>query len=76
MLCTISSTSKNKLLIVEKNSSLFPPAILKFIQELSTLNNNDVLLPTSFETIVRFQQKDKSLIQIDKEKPKDYSITQ
>ena len=31
---------------------------------------------TRFKTIVRFQQKDKSLIEIAKVKPKDYSIKQ
>ena len=30
--------------------------------------------PLVFETIMRFQQKDESLIEIAKEKPKDYSI--
>ena len=40
------------------------------------LNKEDVLHPTSFKTIMRFQQKDKSLIEIAKEKPKDYSIKQ
>ena len=34
------------------------------------------MLPTSFKTIMRFRQKDKSLIDIAKEKPKDYSIQQ
>ena len=39
-------------------------------------NKRDVLHPTSLETIKRFQQKDKSLIEIAKEKPNDYSIKQ
>ena len=40
------------------------------------LNKEDVLHPSGFKTIVRFQQKDKSLIEIAKEKPNDYSIEQ
>ena len=36
----------------------------------------DVLHPTSFKTIMRYQQKDKSLIGIANEKPKDYFIKQ
>ena len=31
------------------------------------LDNEDILYPTSFKTIMRFQQKDKSLIEIAKE---------
>ena len=40
------------------------------------LSKEDVLHPTCFKTIIRFQQKDKSLIEIANEKPKDYSIKQ
>ena len=40
------------------------------------INNEDILHPTSFITIMRFQQKDKSLIENAKEKSKDYSIKQ
>ena len=48
---------------------------LESINEDIALNKEDVLHPTSFnKTIMRFQQKDKSLIEIDKEKLKDYSI--
>ena len=40
------------------------------------LNKEDVLHSTSFKTIMRFQQKDKSLIEITEKKPNDYSIEQ
>ena len=40
------------------------------------LKKKDILYPTSFKSIMRFQQKDESLIEITKEKPKDYSIKQ
>ena len=40
------------------------------------LNKEDVLHSTSYTTIMRFQQKDKFLIEIAKKKPKDYSIKQ
>ena len=49
---------------------------LESLSEHFALNKEDVLHPTSFKTIMRFQQKDKSLIQIAKEKPDDYSIKQ
>ena len=39
-----------------------------------TLNEKDVLHTTSFKSITRFQQQDKSLIEIVKEKPNKYSI--
>ena len=35
----------------------------------TSLNNEDVLHPSSFKTIIRFQQKDKTLIEIAMEKP-------
>ena len=38
--------------------------------------NEDFPHPTNFKTIMRFQQKDKSLMQITKDKPNDYSIKQ
>ena len=47
------------------------------LSENSALNKYDVFHPTSFKTIMRFQQqKDKSLIEVAKEKPKDYFIRQ
>ena len=45
---------------------------MESLSEHFPLNKEDVLHPTSFKTIMRFQQKDKSLI----EKPDDYSIKQ
>ena len=47
---------------------------LESLNEHFALNKEDVLHPTSFKTIMRFQQKDKSLIEIAKEKPNVYSI--
>ena len=44
--------------------------------EIFALNKEDVLNPTSFKTIMRFQQQYKSLIEIAKVKPNDYSIKQ
>ena len=49
---------------------------LESLSENFVLNNEDVLHPTSFKTIIRFQQKYKSLIEIVKEKPDDCSIKQ
>ena len=49
---------------------------LESLSENFDLNKEDVLHPTSFKTIIRFQQKDKYLIGIVKEKPNDYSIKQ
>ena len=51
-----------------------PP--LESLSEKFTLNNEDVLHPTSFETIMKFQQKNESLVEISKEKPNGYSIKQ
>ena len=48
---------------------------LESLSENFTLNK-DVLHPTSLKTIMRFQQKDKSLIEIVKENRKVYSIKQ
>ena len=47
---------------------------LESLSENFALNNEDVLHSTSFKTIVRFQQNDKSLIEIAKEKPNYHSI--
>ena len=47
---------------------------LESLNENSNLNKEDILHPNSFKTIMRFQQKDKSLSKIAKENPKDYSI--
>ena len=44
---------------------------LESLHEYLTLNDDDLLHPTSFKSIMRFQQKDKSLIQIPKENPKE-----
>ena len=38
------------------------------------LNKEDILHHTSFKTIMRFREKDKSLVETVKEYPKDYSI--
>ena len=51
-------------------------ATLQRLSENFASNNKDDLHPTSFKTVMRFQQKDKSLIEIAKEKLKDYSIKQ
>ena len=40
------------------------------------LNNENVLKPTGFQTFMGLQQKDKSLIEIAKERPNYYSIKQ
>ena len=39
---------------------------LESLREMYALNNEDILCPTSFKTIMRFQQKDKFLIEIAK----------
>ena len=57
------------------NNNKVEPA-LERLSENFALNKEDVLHLTNFKTIMRFQQKDKSLIVIAKEKPKDYSINQ
>ena len=49
---------------------------LESLSEISALNNEDSLHPTSFKTIMRFQQNDKPLIEITKETPNDYDIKQ
>ena len=49
---------------------------LESLSENLALHKEDVLRHTSFKTIMRFQQKDKSLIEIAKEKFNDYSINQ
>ena len=59
---------------INNNNKVEPT--LENLSEHFALNNEDVLHPTSFKTIMRFQQKDKSLIEIVKEKPDDYSIKQ
>ena len=57
------------------NNNIVGPT-LESLSKNFALNKEDVLHPTGFKTIMRFQQKDKSLIEIAKEKPNDYSITQ
>ena len=59
----------------KKNKNKVEPT-LESLTENFTLNKEDVLHPTSFKAIMRFQQKDKSLIEIAEEKPKDHSIKQ
>ena len=49
---------------------------LEKISEDFALNKEEVLHPTSFNTNMSYQQKDKSLINIAKEKSNDYSIKQ
>ena len=51
-------------------------SILDSLSENFFFNKEDVLHPTSFKTIIRFQLKDKSLIEITEKKHKDYSINQ
>ena len=48
--------------------------VLESLSENFALNKKDVLYPISFKTMIIFQQKDKSLIQITKEKPNHCSI--
>ena len=67
----VNNTSSNN---TNNNNKVEPT--LESLSEHFALNKEDVLHPTSFKTIMRFQQKDKSLIEIAKEKPKDYSIKQ
>ena len=50
--------------------------ILESLSENFALNREDGLHSNSFKTIMRFQQKGKSLIEIAKETPKDYTIKQ
>ena len=59
----------------KNNDNKVVPTLESLIEKVA-LNNEDVLHPTSYKTFMRFQQKDKSLIEIAKEKPKDYSIKQ
>ena len=56
----------------ENNDKIEPT--LESLRENFALNKEDVLLPTSFKTNMRFLQKDKSLIEITNKKPNDYSI--
>ena len=53
---------------ISNNNNRVEPS-LESLSEHFALSKEDVLHPTSFKTIMRFQQKDKSLIQIAKEKP-------
>ena len=57
-----------------KNNKVLP--ILQNLRKNFAFNKEDVLHSTGFKTIVRFRQKDKSLIEIAYEKPNDYSIKQ
>ena len=49
---------------------------LESLREHFAFKNENILHPTNFKTIMRFQQKDKSLIDNAKDKPKDYFIKQ
>ena len=49
---------------------------LESLSENFALNKEDVLHHTSFKSIMGFQHKNKSLIEIPKEKPNNYSIKQ
>ena len=49
---------------------------LESLSENVALNKEDILHPTSSKTVMGFQQKDKYLIEIAKEKPKDDSNKQ
>ena len=46
------------------------------MSENLALNYEDIIHPTSFKTMMRFQPQDNSLLGIDQEKPEDYSIKQ
>ena len=46
------------------------------MSENFALNNEDINHTIGFKTIMRFQQRDNSLIEIVPEKPDDYSIKQ
>ena len=52
----------------ENNSNKVEPT-LESLSENFALNKEDILHPTSFKTIMRFQHGNKSLIEIAKEKP-------
>ena len=58
---------------VNSNNKKIEPT---FLSENIALSKENVLHSTSFKTILRLEQKDKSLIEIAKEKPKDHSIKQ
>ena len=47
---------------------------LESLSENFALNNKGISRPTSFITIMRFQQQDTSLVEFSTEKPDDYSI--
>ena len=49
---------------------------LESLSEKFALNKEDILYPTSFKTIMKIQQNEKSLCQNTKDMPKDYSINQ
>ena len=55
--------------IFSNNNKVEPT--LDSLSENFALNKEDVLHPTSFKTIMRIQQKDKSLIEMAKEKPNE-----
>ena len=57
------------------NNNKVEPTV-ESVSENFALNEEDVLNPTSFKTVMSYEQKDKSLIEIAKEKPKDHSIKQ
>ena len=58
------------------NHNKVEPTLQSLVSENFALNEEDVLHPTSFKTIMRFQQQDNSLIEIAKVKSKAYSIQQ
>ena len=60
----------------ENNNNKVEPTLESLSENFALNNEEDVLHPTSFKTIMRFHQKDKSLIEIAKEKLNNYSIKQ
>ena len=59
----------NKSSTETNNNNNKVESTIESVSENFALNNEDVLYPTSFKTILRFQWKDKSLIEISKEEP-------
>ena len=60
----LNNTNSNN----NNNNKVEPPSECLSENKNFALNNEDVLYPTRFKTIMKFQQKDKSLIEIAKGK--------
>ena len=63
------------ILVIQKKTDNLNNKIEPNLNSLSdnfTLENDDILYPTSFKTIIRLQQQDKSLIEIAQNQSDDY----